>query len=139
MEQGILNLGKYSIEPKTRVETFENSEFNRIKIKNGVVYISNNPMELNGLSFWVSIFCNDAFIKKIELRNADEKYKLNYQTMDAAILESLKRENEEFLAKNLGEPDKKSISGLEYIYSWGKIVSYIDIKSTETGIAVMYF
>ncbi len=139
MEQGMLKLGKYSIEPKTRVEIFENSEFNRIKIKNGVVYISNNPMELNGLRFWVSIFCENAFIKKIELSNADEMYKLNYQTMDTTILESIKRENEEFLLKKLGKPSKKNISGIEYIYSWGKIVSYIDIKSADTGIVIMYF
>ena len=85
-------------------------------------------MELCGSNFWVTIYFEGIHIKKVELSNADEKYKANYQTMD-----------NDFLLNNLGSSYKENLSGREYEYQWGKIMSYFDIKSAEAGIVICYF
>lgn len=38
----------------------------------------------------------------------------------------------------LGIPSNESITGIEYDYAWGKIFSYYDNKSSETGIVIVY-
>lgn len=139
MRNGKLKVGKYDIEPTTSVDTFPSDEYNIINIKNGIVYISKNPFEISGSKFWVTIYFEKKYIKKVELNNADEKYKMNYQTMDSTLLEKLRKENDEFLLNNLGSSKKENLSGLEYEYPWGKVMSYFDIKSAEAGIAICYF
>ena len=100
MKNGKLKLGKYAIEPTTSIDMLQSDEFNVIKTKNGIVYISKKPLELCGSNFWTTIYFGEINIKKVELSNADEKYKMNYQTMDSTILEDLKRANDDFLLKN---------------------------------------
>lgn len=139
MRNGKLKLGKYNIEPTTCVDMLQSDEFNVIKTKNGIVYISKDPLQLYGSNFWVTIYFEQMHIKKVELSNADEKYKMNYQTMESTILENLRKENDDFLVNNLGFSYKDNLSGREYAYQWGKIVSYFDIKSAEAGIAICYF
>ena len=139
MKNGKLRLGKCDIESTTNVDMLQRDEFNEIKTRNGAVYISKNPLELCGSNFWVTIYFEDMHIKKIELSNADEKYKMNYQTMDSSILEKMRKENDDFLLNNLGPSNKKTLSGLEYEYQWGKVMSYFDIKSAEAGIVICYF
>ena len=119
IKDGKLKLGKYNIEPTTSIEMLQSDEFNVIKTKNGIVYTSKKPLELWGSNFWVTIYFEGIHIKKVELSNADEKYKMNYQTMDSTILENL--------------------YGREYEYQWGKIMSYFDVKSAEVGIVICYF
>lgn len=139
MKNGKLKLGKYAIEPTTSIDMLQSDEFNVIKTKNGIVYISKKPLELCGSNFWTTIYFGEMNIKKVELSNADEKYKMNYQTMDSTILEDLKRANDDFLLKNLGPSDNENLSGREYEYPWGKIISYFDIKSAKAGIVICYF
>lgn len=139
MQNGILRVGKYAIEPTTSVDTLPSDEYNVINTKNGIVYISKNPFELLGAKFWVTILFEKMHIKKVELSNADEKYKMNYKTMDSTILEQLRKENNDFLLNNLGPSHKENLSGLEYEYPWGKVMSYFDFKSAEAGIVVCYF
>ena len=139
IKDGKLKLGKYNIEPTTSIEMLQSDEFNVIKTKNGIVYTSKKPLELWGSNFWVTIYFEGIHIKKVELSNADEKYKMNYQTMDIAILENLRRENDDFMLNNLGPSYKVNLSGREYEYQWGKIMSYFDVKSAEAGIVICYF
>lgn len=40
IKDGKLELGKYNIEPTTNVEMLQSDEFNVIKTKNGIVYMS---------------------------------------------------------------------------------------------------
>ena len=54
-------------------------------------------------------------------------------------LEQLKKENNDFLLNNLGPASKENLSGLVYEYPWGKVMSYCDFKSAETGIVICYF
>lgn len=96
-------------------------------------------MELCGSNFWTTIYFDEKHIKKVELSNADEKYKMNYQIMDSTILEDLRKENDDFLLNNLGPSNKENLSGREYEYQWGKIMSYCDIKSAKAGIVICYF
>jgi len=139
MKNGKLKVGKYDIGPTTSADMLPSDEYNVINTKNGMVYISKNPFELLGLKFWVTIYFEKKQIKKVELCNADEKYKMNYQTMDTTVLEKLRKENDEFLLNNLGTSNKENLSGLEYEYPWGKVMSYFDIKSAEAGITICYF
>ena len=104
----------------------------------GKVYISKEPMELNKEKFWTTIFCDNKIISKVELSNAEEKYKMNYQTMNDNILKELRKHNNDFLKNELGIPSNESITGIEYDYAWGKIFSYYDNKSSETGIVIVY-
>lgn len=139
MKNGKLKVGKYNIGPTTSVDTLPSDEYNVINTKNGIVYISKSPFELSGIKFWVTIYFEKRHIKKVELSNANEKYKMNYQTMDSTILEQLRKENNDFLINNLGPLNKENLSGLEYEYPWGKVMSYFDIKSAEAGIVICYF
>ena len=139
MQNGIIKVGKYVIEPTTSVATLPSDEYNVINTKNGVVYITKKPLELFGVKFWVTIYFDKMHIKKVELSNASEKYKINYQTMNSTILEQLKKENNDFLLNNLGPASKENLSGLVYEYPWGKVMSYCDFKSAETGIVICYF
>ena len=139
MRNGKFKIGKYNIEPTTSVDTFPSGEYNVVNTKNGVVYISKKPLELCGSDFWVTIYFEKMNIKKIELNNANEKYKMNYQTMDSITIEHLRKENNDFLINNLGSSNNEKLSGLEYEYSWGKIISYFDFKSAEAGIVIYYF
>ncbi|WP_455721132.1 hypothetical protein [Agathobacter sp.] len=138
MQNGILKIGKYVIEPTTNVDTLPSDEYNVINTKNGIVYISKNPLELLSVRFWVTIYFDKLHIKRVELSNADEKYKINYKTMNNKIIEQLRKENNNFLLNNLGTANKESLSGLEYEYSWGKVMSYFDFKSAEAGIVICY-
>lgn len=139
MQDGKLRVGKYDIEPTTSIDMLPSDEYNVINTKNGMVYISKSPFELSGSKFWVTIYFEKMRIKKVELSNADEKYKMNYQTMDSTIIEQLREENDNFLLNNLGPSNNDNLSGLEYEYPWGKIMSYFDLKSAEAGIVIYYF
>ena len=91
MKNGKIKLGRYIIEPKTSIDILNADEFNVIKFNTGKVYISKEPMELNKEKFWTTIFCDNKIISKVELSNAEEKYKMNYQTMNDNILKDIKR------------------------------------------------
>ena len=89
MKNGKIKLGRYIIEPKTSIDILNADEFNVIKFNTGKVYISKEPMELNKEKFWTTIFCDNKIISKVELSNAEEKYKMNYQTMNDNILKDI--------------------------------------------------
>lgn len=139
MQNGKFKIGEYTIEPTTSLDTFSRRDYNVVNTKNGIVYISKKPLELCGSRFWVTIYFEEMHIKKIELNNAHEKYRMNYRIMDSVIIEELRKENNDFLIKNLGSSNNENLSGLEYDYSWGKIMSYYDFKSAESGIVICYF
>lgn len=102
MKNGKIKLGRYIIEPKTSIDILNADEFNVIKFNTGKVYISKEPMELNKEKFWTTIFCDNKIISKVELSNAEEKYKMNYQTMNDNILKELRKHNNDFLKNELG-------------------------------------
>ena len=43
-----------------------------------------------------------------------------------------------FLTERLGNADKKSLGRTEYLFEWGSICSYMDIKTGECVIRVEY-
>lgn len=110
-----------------------------LNVQNGIVCISKKPIEILGTKFWVTIYYGKMHIKKVELSNGNEKYNMNYETMDSTSLEQLRRDNNNFLLNNLGPSHKENISGLVYEYPWGKIMSYFDSKSADAGIVICYF
>lgn len=139
MSNGVFKLGKYNIGPKTSIEILDENKFNIVNVDGDKVYLSNTSLDLCGLKFWVSIYSKDSFIKKIDLSNADSKFKMDYQSINEEIIQELKSQNDNFLFNNFGEPSTKTISGIEYNYSWGKILSYFDNKSAQAGIVIIYF
>lgn len=138
MNTGKLILGKYQIVPKTNIDILKMDEFNVINVNGGKVFIAKEPMQFCGALFWTNIYSKDSIITKIELSNADEKYRMNYHTMNNALVEELRNENNRFLFEVLGNPTVTSIMGVEYDYCWGKILSFFDNKSAEAGIVIEY-
>lgn len=138
MKEGKLNLGKYTITSQTTYDVLDDEDFNIVNIEENIIYISKNPISINENKFWVTIYFERNVVKKIELCNADEKFKMNYRTMKSDLVEELRKAHDSFLEKNLGMPDKKNISSVEYIYAWGKIISYYDNKASECGIVICY-
>lgn len=139
MKDGCINFSKYNITPDKNCDILDEKDFNIVKCGEDIVYISKEPQDIKGMKFWVTCVCVNNIIKKIELNNASEKYKMNYGSMKSNLVQELKNQYDEFLIKNLGQPNSKSIASMEYDYSWGKIVSYYDNKSVESGIIIVYF
>lgn len=139
MKDGFIKIGNYNIFPNTNADILVREDFNVVKLEKDLMYISKEPKEINEVKFGVTFLCKDNIIKKIELCNALEKYKMNYENMKDKLVQELKSAHDDFLINNLGQPDKKSISSIEYDYLWGNIISYHDEKSSESGIVIVYF
>lgn len=139
MKEGKLSLGRYTITSKTTYDALNDDDFNIVNLEKNIIYISKNPINVDETKFWVTIYFETNDIVKIELCNADEKFKMNYRTMNSKLVEELRSAHDKFLEKELGIPHKKNISSVEYIYVWGKIISYYDNKASECGIMIYYF
>lgn len=63
---------------------------------------------------------------------------MRYETIDDSILTELREKKRRFLEKNLGSPTKTNLSGVQYDYNWGKIQTYYDPRSCQTGIIIMF-
>lgn len=138
MEDGRFVIGEYVFSPITSEDILKDNDFNIINMDYDKVFIAKNPMIFHGLTFWTNIYTSKSIIYKIELSNADEKYALNYNSMNTETISELRRENDNFLINIMGNPDIKTLSGIEYDFIWGKILSYYDNKSAEAGIVIQY-
>lgn len=138
MINGRINIGKYSIAPNTSDMILQKEEFNAVNMGETNVYISKSGQKLDDMMFWVTITCIDGIIKKVELSNSDDKYKMNYSNMKDETLLELKEIHDNFLEQHLGTPDKKSVGTKEYLYSWGTIISFLDNKTGDCGILIRY-
>lgn len=138
MNNGKVVIEKYCIEPNTQMTILQDEDFRNITVKNDKMFVSRRPLECYGSLFWVTIYTKDSIIVKVELSNADKKYKMNYETINSDLVEELKRNNDKFLQGICGKPDVKTLAGIQYDYSWGKICSYYDNKSSESGIVISY-
>ena len=139
MKNGCIKIGKYNITPNINCDILNKEDFNIVNLGENIIYISKEPKEIKETKFWVTFSCINNMIKKIELINSSEKYKMNYGSMKSNLIQELRNEHDEFLKKNLGQPDSKSISSIEYDYSWGKVSSYYDNKTAECRIIIIYF
>lgn len=138
MQGGIFYIGEYIFSPKMSEDKLKKDEFNIIDLESEKVFISKEPMKLCQVPFGVNIYINRSQIYKIELTNAEKKYALNYNNMTMESVENLRKENDLFLKSLMGESYEKKLSGIEYNFEWGKILSYYDNKSAETGIVILY-
>jgi len=99
MIKGKIKLGQYEILPNTLVNVLNKNDFLEVKTKNGSVFISQKPMEFGNALFWMNFYFKNDVIDKVELQNANEKFKMNYHTMNDELVATLKNENENFLKK----------------------------------------
>lgn len=99
MKNGYIKFNKYNITPNVNCDILNEEDFNIFKLEDNIIYISKEPQDINGTNFWVTFSCVDNIIKKIELNNASEKYKMNYGNMKNNLVQGLKNEYDEFLKK----------------------------------------
>ena len=58
--------------------------------------------------------------------------------MNSKMLNELFEENNNILVDNYGEPTCKKQGNVSYDFSWGKLQSYLDIKTGDAGIVVLF-
>lgn len=138
MKYGTVLLGKYNIGVNTSDKVLNENDFRIIETRKSKIYISKIKQKVNDMLFWSKIVSRQGKIKKIELKNAEEKYRMNYSNMNDEKLYDLKHTHDSFLEKYLGTPHKTTIGTKMYIYEWGEIVSFIDNKTGECGILIEY-
>lgn len=136
MKNGLIKLENYQITPLCKSDILSENDFQIINSKRGKVFISKRPFELQKSKFWITIYCKDNLINKVELKNNSNNR--NYSDLSDQLIDKLQKDNIDFLFRCLGAPSKKTISGVEYSYDWGKVFSYFDNKSADIGIVIQY-
>ena len=121
---------KVTIAPNMRVELIEESgAFQSIHLKTATIYLAEARLE--AVSWDLRIAVRRGSVSYLELRMIEK---------DAAhdrLAEQYAAHNR-FLRERLGNADKKSLGRTEYLFEWGSICSYMDIKTGECVIRVEY-
>ena len=130
LDKGIFQFDKVTIAPNMRVELIEESgAFQSIHLKTATIYLAEARLEA---VFWdLRIAVRRGSVSYLELRMIEK---------DAAhdrLAEQYAAHNR-FLTERLGNADKKSLGRKEYLFEWGSICSYMDIKTGECVIRVEY-
>lgn len=105
---------------------------------NSKMFVFKDPVLINELNFWIVVHFKNNAVSIIELENADESLKNNYGNWSNYNVEKKKESHDLWLKKNFGEPSDKKGNSIIYYFSFGQIISYIDEKSGEVGIAIEY-
>lgn len=130
LEKGIFQFDKVTIAPNMRVELIEESgAFQSIHLKTATIYLAEARLE--AVSWDLRIAVRRGSVSYLELRMIEK---------DAAhdrLAEQYAAHNR-FLTERLGNADKKSLGRKEYLFEWGSICSYMDIKTGECVIRVEY-
>lgn len=130
LDKGIFQFDKVTIAPNMRVELIEESgAFQSIHLKTATIYLAEARLE--AVSWDLRIAVRRGSVSYLELRMIEK---------DAAhdrLAEQYAAHNR-FLTERLGNADKKSLSRKEYLFEWGSICSYMDIKTGECVIRVEY-
>lgn len=130
LDKGIFQFDKVTIAPNMRVELIEESgAFQSIHLKTATIYLAEARLE--AVSWDLRIAVRRGSVSYLELRMIEK---------DAAhdrLAEQYAAHNR-FLRERLGNADKKSLGRTEYLFEWGSICSYMDIKTGECVIRVEY-
>lgn len=130
LDKGIFQFDKVTIAPNMRVELIEESgAFQSIHLKTATIYLAEARLE--AVSWDLRIAVRRGSVSYLELRMIEK---------DAAhdrLAEQYAAHNR-FLTERLGNADKKSLGRKEYLFEWGSICSYMDIKTGECVIRVEY-
>lgn len=139
IKDGIFQFSEIKIIPNMNSTNIDNKDiFNKVELDNTTFYLTKVKQRLGNMSFWIRLMVINGIVKKIELRNADEKYKMNYSNMTNELLEEKYQSHNIFLAEHIGKPNNESLGGKEYLFNWGSIYSFKDIKTGDCGIVVEY-
>lgn len=130
-------LGKYEISRAMDVNSLREADFNIVKLKEQTIYITKSPVEVDEYSYWITIYCDNNGVSRIELANADEKLKMNYQNMTNELVEAVTFANNNFLKSMFGQPTEVTVTGNRYVFSWCEVTSYFDNKSCNAGIVIL--
>ena len=130
LDKGVFQFDKVTIAPNMRAELIEESgAFQSIHLKTATIYLAEARLE--AASWDLRITARRGFVSYLELRMIEK---------DAAhdrLAEQYAAHNR-FLTERLGNADKKSLGRTEYLFEWGSICSYMDIKTGECVIRVEY-
>ena len=116
----------------------DSENYRNIRTKSACIYLSKKPVEVLNAKYWERIYTKNDLIEKIELHNADERFKADYSNMNQNNVDGQFEANNKILMDIYGEPNVKNPGGREYIFDWGKLVSYLDIKSGDVGIVAVF-
>ena len=78
---------------------------------------------------------------KLEIKERPKEYECIFRRRMGEISHRLAEQyaaHNWFLRERLGNADKKSLGRTEYLFEWGSICSYMDIKTGECVIRVEY-
>ncbi len=128
-----------AIDSKKEISSFvTDDDYRIIKTNTSHIYLSKMPADIWNSKFWLRIYSDGKYIQKIELRNAEERFKMDYSNMDAKKVEEQFSTNNTILAENYGDSVNKKVGSVEYKLDWGRVVSYMDNKSGDVGIVVLF-
>ena len=130
LDKGIFQFDKVTIAPNMRVELIEESgAFQSIHLKTATIYLAEARLE--AVSWDLRIAVRRGSVSYLELRMIEK------DAAHARLAEQYAAHNR-FLTERLGNADKKSLGRKEYLFEWGSICSYMDIKTGECVIRVEY-
>ncbi|MDM5318074.1 hypothetical protein QUF49_18915 [Fictibacillus sp. b24] len=105
---------------------------------NSKMFVFKDPVLINELNLWIVVHFKNNSVSIIELENADESLKNNYGNWSNYNVEKKKESHDLWLKKNFGEPSDRKGNSIIYYFPFCQIISYIDEKSGEVGIAIEY-
>ena len=120
----------FSDVPNMRSKLIEDTgAFQSIQLKTATVYLA--EVWLEAVSWDLRITAREGTVRGLELRMM-EKSAAHDRLADKYAAHN------RFLKERLGSADKKDLGRIEYLFEWGSICSYIDIKTGECVIRVEY-
>lgn len=130
LNEGIFHFDKITIVPNMREELIEKSRsFQPIRLKRATFYLS--EVYLDGVSWDLRVMVRKKIVRSFELRMIEESAVHNQLAEKYAA-------HNKFLKKQIDSAYKKTFGRIECSFEWGSICSYIDIKTGECVILVVY-
>lgn len=132
MDKGIFRFNEVTITPNMNTALLEKNEcFQVVKLNSATIYIF-PKVKLGIVPFGLLVTARNDAIKQLELCMYDS-------TATKKSLEEKYSAHNRFLKNQLGNNYKRCLGRIKYLFVWGSICSYMDIKTGECKICVEYF
>lgn len=124
----------------------EKSEILSGRRKTGFINWSTSRAGLTAITFFFNVGLHPIGLPsliagKLEIKERPKEYECIFRRRMGEISHRLAEQyaaHNRFLRERLGNADKKSLGRTEYLFEWGSICSYMDIKTGECVIRVEY-
>ncbi|MCY9139467.1 hypothetical protein [Peribacillus frigoritolerans] len=102
------------------------------------MFVFKDAIMLDGIYFWIVVNFQNGKVTRIELDNADENLKNNYNNWSNYKAKKKKEIHDKWVEEILGKPDIKKGDSLIYNRTWGEATSFEDKKSGQVEIWISY-